>query len=38
MKIYQNIFTTTQVTTTPGMGIDLPAGENKGIIIIGNNV
>ena len=27
MKIYQNIFTTTQVSTTPGMGIDLPAGE-----------
>ncbi|MEM9731915.1 MAG: photosynthetic reaction center subunit M [Pseudomonadota bacterium] len=28
MKEYQNIFTTTQVTTAPGMGIDLPAGED----------
>ncbi|EFL89078.1 photosynthetic reaction center subunit M [Ahrensia sp. R2A130] len=31
MKIYQNIFTTTQVVTTPGMGIDLPAGEDPRI-------
>ncbi|MEL6750581.1 MAG: photosynthetic reaction center subunit M [Pseudomonadota bacterium] len=31
MKEYQNIFTTTQVVTTPGMGIPLPAGNDPRI-------
>ncbi|MEM1040211.1 MAG: photosynthetic reaction center subunit M [Pseudomonadota bacterium] len=29
MAMYQNLFTTTQVTTTPGMGVPLPAGEEE---------